>query len=73
MILDSMDLVVSLFANVTKTIPFLVTPLMDVACVNQDGLGMSVQCVRTTSIVTSFHATFKFSIPLYLTKFALLI
>lgn len=68
-----MDLVVSLFASVTNITPSLVTPLMDVACVNQDGLGMSVRCVRAISILTSFHTTFKFSKPLYLTKFALLI
>ena len=68
-----MDLVVSLFASVTNIIPSLVTQLMDVACVNQDGQGMSVRCVRAISILTSFHTTFKFSVPLYLTKFALLI
>lgn len=47
-----MDLVVSLFANVTNIIPSLVTQLMDVACVNQDGQGMSVRCfVQKGSLV----------------------
>lgn len=47
-----MDLVVSLFVSVTNITPSLVTPLMDVACVNQDGLGMSVRCfVQKGSLV----------------------
>lgn len=47
-----MDLVVSLFASVTNIIPSLVTQLMDVACVNQDGQGMSVRCfVQKGSLV----------------------
>lgn len=51
-ILDSMDLGVSLFASVTNIIPSLVTQLMDVACVNQDGQGMSVRCfVQKGSLV----------------------
>lgn len=47
--MDSMDLVVSLFVNVMKTIPYHVILWMENATVTQDGLGKSALYVSQST------------------------
>lgn len=55
-IVDSMDMAVSLFASVTKVAPYHVTLLMGGATVTRDGLGKSALCVSNVIIPVKARA-----------------